>query len=365
MPIEAPNNSDFPVVERINEPPIAVINNDLPIVSTNAICESPIVAVKLTPIESTCEENNSKFHSESHLSGSSIMFGHIYQGSFFGDTQDFTDSPFCSLPTALENVFTDKTNALFILDGYMVSIMYDPVFGYYLFDSHAKNSLGMPDMSGKAVLLNLRNLLSLQHYLQLLATALNATFFEIVSVTFHALNWSEPQEFTSNVSLRKGKHSANNQRKQYLKHEKLQELVANQSKSEIESKKRKQAKKPASKTGSEREEQLAKRRQNVKQMKRIMKEKSDLPNGGKKTPEKGQMKQNLKGKSNLQKSSEMQQYSEQMKRTMKEKSDLPNSGRMKPRKVQMKQKLKGRSDFKCADCKHIQSDIREVINQVT
>ena len=78
----------------------------------------------------------------------------------------------------------------------MVSIIHNANSGFYVFDSHARNSFGMPDINGKAVLLNLRNIVSLQNYLRLLATALNATFFEVVSVTFHNLNSSESQEFT-------------------------------------------------------------------------------------------------------------------------------------------------------------------------
>ena len=88
--------------------------------------------------------------------------------------------------TALENVFTNNNNAIF-----MVSIIHNANSGFYVFDSHARNSFGMPDINGKAVLLNLRNIVSLQNYLRLLATALNATFFEVVSVTFHNLNSSD------------------------------------------------------------------------------------------------------------------------------------------------------------------------------
>ena len=78
----------------------------------------------------------------------------------------------------------------------MISIIHNANSGFYVFDSHARNSFGMPDINGSAVLLNLRNIFSLQNYLRLLATALNATFFEVVSVTFHNLNSSESQEFT-------------------------------------------------------------------------------------------------------------------------------------------------------------------------
>ena len=154
MPIEAPNNSDFPIVEGKSESPIVVINSELPIVATKAIPEKPQT------------ETNSKLY-ESNLPGSSITFGNISQGSFNHDTQNDNDSPFIPLHTALENVFTDNNYAIFILDGYMVSIIHNPNSGFYVFDSHARNSFGMPDMNGKAVVLNLRNMFSLENYLQL------------------------------------------------------------------------------------------------------------------------------------------------------------------------------------------------------
>ena len=154
MPIEAPNNSDLPIVEGKSESPIVVINSELPIVATKAIPEKPQT------------ETNSKLY-ESNLPGSSITFGNISQGSFNHDTQNDNDSPFIPLHTALENVFTDNNYAIFILDGYMVSIIHNPNSGFYVFDSHARNSFGMPDMNGKAVVLNLRNMFSLENYLQL------------------------------------------------------------------------------------------------------------------------------------------------------------------------------------------------------
>ena len=92
----------------------------------------------------------------------------------------------------------------------MISIIHSPNSGFYVFDSHARNPLGMPDMNGKAVLLSLRNIFSLENYLQLLATAVNATFFEVVSVTFHNLNCSQSQEFALTINPRKRKHPTQN-----------------------------------------------------------------------------------------------------------------------------------------------------------
>ena len=256
MPIEAPNNSDFPIVEGKSESPIVVINSELPIVATKAIPEKPQT------------ETNSKLY-ESNLPGSSITFGNISQGSFNHDTQNDNDSPFIPLHTALENVFTDNNYAIFILDGYMVSIIHNPNSGFYVFDSHARNSFGMPDMNGKAVVLNLRNIFSLENYLQLLATALNATFFEVVSVTFHNLNSSESHDFALTINPKNRNLSAHeSERQERLLRMRLHAAKKRANETEFEREKRlerrrqNRAKKLAHETEFEREERLAKRQQN-------------------------------------------------------------------------------------------------------
>ena len=177
----------------------------------------------------------------------------------------------------------------------MVSIIYHPKSGFYVFDSHARNSFGMPDINGKAVLLNLRSIVSLENYFQMLATAVNASFFEVVSVTFHNLNSSESQEFTLNINDKKRKLS----HKLYIESEQQQQLkkpcqfVANKLKNKSECQVEKQlpkmqckakiyenereserkeqllimrlneAKKRANETEFERENRLKKRRQNA------------------------------------------------------------------------------------------------------
>ncbi len=89
-----------------------------------------------------------------------------------------TPHSFLCLHEALQNVFAENNNAIFILDGYMISIILNPDSTFCLFDSHARNYLGMPDINGKAVLLKFRNIVSLQSYLELLAIALSTTFLK-------------------------------------------------------------------------------------------------------------------------------------------------------------------------------------------
>ena len=80
-PIEAPKNSDLPLLERKSESHIVVINSELPVVATEAITGKPPT------------ETNSKLN-DSDQSGSSITFGNISQGSFIRDTEDDNDLPF-------------------------------------------------------------------------------------------------------------------------------------------------------------------------------------------------------------------------------------------------------------------------------
>ena len=51
---------------------------------------------------------------------------------------------------------------------------------FYLFDSHARDSSGMPDRNGTAVVMKFANILGLEQYLYSLSMTLHANSFEIV-----------------------------------------------------------------------------------------------------------------------------------------------------------------------------------------
>ncbi|XP_028408480.1 uncharacterized protein LOC114531038 isoform X1 [Dendronephthya gigantea] len=55
---------------------------------------------------------------------------------------------------------------------------------FYLIDSHARDSSGMPDPNGTAVVMKFYNILELEQYLYCLSLGLNANLFEIVPVQF-------------------------------------------------------------------------------------------------------------------------------------------------------------------------------------
>ena len=50
----------------------------------------------------------------------------------------------------LINAFSDSSNAMLVLDGYVLVVIKKSDF-WHLFDSHARNSLGIPDENGTAV----------------------------------------------------------------------------------------------------------------------------------------------------------------------------------------------------------------------
>ena len=59
--------------------------------------------------------------------------------------------PFVNVGSALMNTFTQSKDAILILDGYMMALMHDINSFFYLFDPHARNSFGMSDPNGTAV----------------------------------------------------------------------------------------------------------------------------------------------------------------------------------------------------------------------
>ena len=74
---------------------------------------------------------------------------------------------------------------MLVLDGYVIAVIKKSDF-LYLFDSHARNSLGIPDENGTAVVLNFSELDEFQNHVETLGHCLNVWIFEIASVYMHA-----------------------------------------------------------------------------------------------------------------------------------------------------------------------------------
>ena len=90
-------------------------------------------------------------------------------------------SHYYDIHTALLNVFSNYSCTILILEGYMMALIKQTDF-FYLFDSHARDSSGMPDPNGTAVVMKFANILELEQYLYSLSMLLHANLFEIVPV---------------------------------------------------------------------------------------------------------------------------------------------------------------------------------------
>ena len=197
LPIEANFTKESPIEANFTkELPIeATCTKEAPI-EANCTNKSPIEAnfTKQSPIEVYYSDflNEERYESpyvtnRNKKSVHSIDFGSVSQGSFFHQFISNLESPFINLEFAFQHLFRIYNSALFILEGYMISIMKNSN-AFYVFDSHARNPSGMPDLNGKAVLLKLENLDLLINYLTLLAIRLNIQFFEVVGVSFNSLD---------------------------------------------------------------------------------------------------------------------------------------------------------------------------------
>ena len=65
--------------------------------------------------------------------------------------------------TVLLNTFLNYSYAILVLEGYMMALIKQTDF-FYLFDSHARDSSGMPDPNGTAVVMKFTNIPELEQY---------------------------------------------------------------------------------------------------------------------------------------------------------------------------------------------------------
>ena len=63
--------------------------------------------------------------------------------------------------------------SILILEGYMIALLHGLDSNFYLFDPHARNSAGMPDSHGTAVLMKYTSIIELEQYLCCLSRELN------------------------------------------------------------------------------------------------------------------------------------------------------------------------------------------------
>ena len=108
-----------------------------------------------------------------------ITYGKELQGLVITDRE--IEFPYYDIHTALLNIFLNDSHAILILEGYMMALM-KQMSEFFLFDFHARDSIGMPDPNGTAVVMKFTNILELEQYLYSLSIELHTNSFEIVPV---------------------------------------------------------------------------------------------------------------------------------------------------------------------------------------
>ena len=102
------------------------------------------------------------------------------------------------------NAFSDNECAFIILEGYIMGLI-KTADCIYMFDSHARNCLCMPDPNGTAAVMQFADNSKLEEYLCSLSLELNTAFFEIVPVAFE--NMTIQGNVTNNAHPKKNKPS--------------------------------------------------------------------------------------------------------------------------------------------------------------
>ena len=199
-PVQATNsNPDLPVVEQNREQysktngfsgpyelPLESDERDLHFGSISQTCELPVRANNTqSPVEVTTYSDPSVV--EQNKKYWKINYQEFYQGTIFPCDLE-TGAPYFSLHFALMDAFANHDFAFIILDGYTMSLM-KSANDIYLFDSHARNSFGLPDPNGFAVVLKFVSMDHLEHYLCTLSRELHTEMFELVPVVLHLENF--------------------------------------------------------------------------------------------------------------------------------------------------------------------------------
>ncbi len=183
LPVEVAQNINLPVevAQNINLPVEVAQNINLPVEvagrinSDRPIVVEPIQAQNNIDLPIVLEEQIGKNEKQIWF----VTYGKQLQGLVITDWE--IEFPYYDIHTALLNIFLNDSHAILILEGYMMAIV-KQMNDFFLFDSHARNSIGMPDPNGTAVVMKFTNILELLQYLYSLSMELHTNSFEIVPV---------------------------------------------------------------------------------------------------------------------------------------------------------------------------------------
>ena len=244
--------------------PMRVTNTTSPMRVTNI--DPPIV---VEPIE---EQSITDIHdAENENQICLINYGTEYQGLVITD-QEIECHYYDIHTTLLNTLFTNDSYAILILEDYMMALVKQRD-NFYLFDSHARDSCGMPDPNGTAVVMKFSNIHELEQYLYSLSIELHTNIFEVVPVQLNIckaskqktkrVNDHEYQGKIRSVETEAAKQVRLNKANEYKKRKQSEETNCERQirlQKEKESKKRKQSEE----TDSERQVRLQKERESKK-----------------------------------------------------------------------------------------------------
>jgi hypothetical protein len=220
-PVEAQNNIDLPIAV---EPVEAQHNIDLPTLAEAVKAQSntdlpfeaqnnnglPIVG---QPFEEQNNDNLSIFVEPNEVENENqvwfIKYRKELQGLVITDRE--IDSHYYDIHTALLNTFLKNSCAILILEGYMMALI-KQMNTFFLFDSHARDSNGMPDPNGTAVVMKFNDILDLEQHFYFLSMELHTNLFEIVPVQLitSETNSERKARLSKAKQSKKQKHSEEN-----------------------------------------------------------------------------------------------------------------------------------------------------------
>ncbi len=190
-------NTTSPVMVTNTKSPVRVTDTDLPIVvkpvEAKTIIHLPIV---VEPVEAQSVTSDIKTKSimdmpdeaENEDQICSINYGAEFKGYVI--TEKEIESQYYDVHTALLNTFLNDSYAIMILEGYMMALV-KQTDNFYLFDSHARDSCGMPNPNGTAVVMKFANIHELEQHLYCLSIDLHSNIFEVVPVQLNMYKTSK------------------------------------------------------------------------------------------------------------------------------------------------------------------------------
>ena len=176
QPVQAKTIIDPPIVvepveaKTIIDPPIVVEP-----VEAKTIIDLPIVAQLIEEQSITDIHDDTENENQICL----INYGAEFQGLVITDQE--IECHYYDIHTALLNTFISDSYAIVTLEGYMMALV-KQTDNFYVFDSHARDSFGMPDPNGTAVVMKFYNIPELEQYLYSLSIELHTNISEVVPV---------------------------------------------------------------------------------------------------------------------------------------------------------------------------------------